>query len=98
MHGIANMIPKELQDEFYGFMKVYDNEELSDGAWWALLEEAASSFIKLHKLKVDINDAPLLKKAKIGLELGVVSIDLTRHTFDVIRQLEKRISKLEESK
>lgn len=57
MHGIANMIPKELQDEFYGFMKIYDNEELPDGAWWALLEEAASSFIKLHKLKVDSNDA-----------------------------------------
>jgi hypothetical protein len=50
-------LPNHLKDEFLGFMEAHDLDDLPDGAWFAVLEQAAESFIKEHKLKrCDEND------------------------------------------
>lgn len=43
--------PEDLKDEFMGFMSANDHDDLPDGAWFHLLEQAAEEFIKKHKLK-----------------------------------------------
>ena len=48
---MSKQLPKELQDEFMGWMEVYDHDDLPDGAWFATLEQAAEFFIGKHQLK-----------------------------------------------
>lgn len=51
-------IPIHLREEFKHWMKEHDFDDLSDGAWLTVLNEAAGIFITQHKLKdIDSNDA-----------------------------------------
>lgn len=47
---MSNPIPKALREKFNAHMVAHDNDDLPDGAWFAVLEEAAESFMKAHKL------------------------------------------------
>lgn len=52
-----NAIPKQLHGAFVGFMDAYNDDDLPDGAWFAVLEGAALRFINDHDLDADENDA-----------------------------------------
>jgi hypothetical protein len=55
---MSNPIPKRLREEFKGYMEaIYHDDDLPDGAWFAMLEDQAESFMEMHKLKGDSNDA-----------------------------------------
>lgn len=45
-----NPIPKHLHGKFVGYMQGYDMDDLSDGAWFAVLEDAAQQFIDSNGL------------------------------------------------
>ena len=47
----TKQLSKDLQDELMGWMEAHDNDDLPDGAWFCMLEQAAEAFIKQHKLK-----------------------------------------------
>lgn len=38
-------------DSLVGFLEAFDDEDLPDGAWWAMLEEGAESFAEFNNLK-----------------------------------------------
>jgi hypothetical protein len=38
-------------------MDAHDHDELPDGAWFAILETAAESFMEANKIRGDKNDA-----------------------------------------
>ena len=42
--------PMALVEEFMGFMAAHDCDQLSDGAWFQMLEDAAKSFCEVRKL------------------------------------------------
>lgn len=50
-------IPKHLLNEFVAHMAAHDNDDLPDGAWFAVLEEAAEQFMAIRRLRGDRNDA-----------------------------------------
>jgi hypothetical protein len=50
---VKGPIPKKLKDEFIGWMEAFDNDDLSDGAWFCVLEEGAEKFMKKFKIKSD---------------------------------------------
>ena len=53
-----NPIPKELLSEFMGYCEsTFLDDSLSDGAWFQMLEDLSSEFMKLHGIKGDPNDA-----------------------------------------
>lgn len=52
-----NPIPVRLRAEFVGFMAAHDMDELPDGAWFAVLEDAAQTFIDQHKLRHACNNS-----------------------------------------
>lgn len=55
---MSNPIPPRLHEEFKAFMQpTYDDDDLPDGAWFAMLEEEATSFMRHHRIKGDSNDA-----------------------------------------
>ena len=55
---MSNPIPARLLSEFFGYMSAHDDDDLPDGAWFALLEESAERFIGEHALRnADPNDA-----------------------------------------
>lgn len=55
---MSKPIPVRLRDEFFAFMDSRDQDDLPDGAWFAVLEESAEEFCKKHRLKwADRNDA-----------------------------------------
>lgn len=49
-------IPNGLRAEFIGYMESASDDDLPDGAWFQVLEDAAEYFAKLHGLKADAND------------------------------------------
>lgn len=49
-------IPKRLQDKAMGWMAAHNDDEMSDGAWFATLESAGEQFLSRHKLRGDGND------------------------------------------
>jgi len=52
-------IPKKLHAEFICWMELGDHfdDDMSDGAWFAYLENAAQNFMDEHKIKGDSNEA-----------------------------------------
>jgi len=50
-------IPKHLREEFMSYMEAHDNDDLPDGAWFCVLENAGEQFLQEHKPKGDGNDA-----------------------------------------
>lgn len=44
-------IPVRLREKFIAHMDAAELDELPDGAWWAVQEEAAQAFIDMHRLK-----------------------------------------------
>ena len=57
MRQLDRPIPDHLHHEFVGYMAAMDNDELPDGAWWCVLEDTATSFMKEHNLKGCTNTA-----------------------------------------
>lgn len=56
----ANPIPKQLETEFLAVLDAANNDDLPDGAWLAVLGEAAEGFIKQRRiLGADAHDAVL---------------------------------------
>lgn len=45
------------RDSLIGFMSAYDNDDLSDGAWQAMLEDGAKAFSKHFGIRIDPFDA-----------------------------------------
>lgn len=54
-----NPIPASKRDEFIAYMDAHDHDDLPDGAWFAVLGEAADRFIREHRLRGDSDDAVL---------------------------------------
>jgi hypothetical protein len=53
-----NPVPRRLREAFFAHMDAHNIDELSDGAWWAVLETAAQAFIQKNRLKwADSNSA-----------------------------------------
>ena len=50
-------IPKYLENEFLCHMMAHQNDDLPDGAWFAVLETAAEDFISEFGLEGHRNDA-----------------------------------------
>lgn len=50
-------IPQRLMPEFLAHMEAHDLEDLPDGAWFAVLTDAAEAFLRKHNLRGDSNDA-----------------------------------------
>lgn len=50
-------IPQKLRDEFIGYVSAYDDDDLPDGAWFAIIEDQCREFMFIHKLRGDANDA-----------------------------------------
>lgn len=44
-------VPDNLKDYFVGFMEASDNEDVADGAWWGMLEDAARWFCEEQGLE-----------------------------------------------
>ena len=57
MKNYLHNIPKKFHNEFVLWMAANDMEDLPDGAWWAMLEEAAEEFMKNRQIKGCSNDA-----------------------------------------
>lgn len=57
MHNNPKPIPQHLEDEFEGYVSMADDPEAPDGAWWAMLLDAATAFMHSKKLKGDPHDA-----------------------------------------
>lgn len=56
----ADPIPKRLEAEFLAALDAAENDDLPDGAWLAVLGDAAKSFIEQHSiLGADPHDAVL---------------------------------------
>jgi len=47
---------KEMNDELFWFIDAHDDDDLSDGAWWAVLEDAVRYWNKEHGTELDEND------------------------------------------
>ena len=45
------------RDTLIGFMSAYDNDDLPDGAWQAMLEDGAKAFSKEFEIHIDPYDA-----------------------------------------
>lgn len=45
------------RDSLLGFMSAYDNSNLSDGAWQAMLEDGAKAFSKEFGISIEPFDA-----------------------------------------
>jgi hypothetical protein len=54
---MSNPIPKKLLAEFVAYMDAHNDDDLPDGAWFCVLEDAAKYFMKTNKLRGDRNDA-----------------------------------------
>jgi hypothetical protein len=54
---MSTPIPKHLSQEFVAYMGAHDFDDMPDGAWFCMLEEAAQQFLDQHKLKGCNNDA-----------------------------------------
>lgn len=52
-----NVIPMRLRERFKAHMAAHDNDDLPDGAWWAVLEEAAQKFLDTHRINKPWQDA-----------------------------------------
>lgn len=52
-----NPIPVRLRDDFVAHMAAHDFDSMSDGAWFATLEDAAQRFIDKHRLKFACNNS-----------------------------------------
>lgn len=46
-----------VRSEFVAYMSAHDMDDLPDGAWWQVLEDAATTFLEEHKIKYDSNSA-----------------------------------------
>ena len=47
---------EHVPDGLEHFLEAFDNDELSDGAWWACLEEGVSAYNEVEGTDVDPND------------------------------------------
>ena len=55
---MSGPVPERLLPEFLALLDAADNDDLPDGAWWAVLEETAAVFLVNHNLDSDdANDA-----------------------------------------
>jgi len=56
---MSKPIPKCLHHEFVGYVAVVDNDDLPDGAWFAVIEDACQHFMDDHGMNgwADRNDA-----------------------------------------
>lgn len=54
---MSGPIPASKMPEFMAAMEAADNDDLPDGAWFAVLEEAAERVMRQHHIKGDRNDA-----------------------------------------
>lgn len=52
-----NPIPVRLRDQFRAHMDAFNNDDLPDGAWFGVLEEAAQQFIDRHRIKWACNNS-----------------------------------------
>lgn len=50
-------IPAALFPEFVGYMDSFDDDDLPDGAWFAVLEDAAAGFMAEKRIKGCSNEA-----------------------------------------
>lgn len=46
-----SVIPEKLKAEFFAALDAADNDDLPDGAWFAVLEETAERFMRQHRIK-----------------------------------------------
>lgn len=53
---ISYSAPKH-RNALIGYMSAYDNDDLSDGAWQAMLEDGAKAFSKEFGIRIDPFDA-----------------------------------------
>lgn len=54
---MSNPIPLRFIEEFKSYMDAHDNDDLSDGAWFQMLEDAAQQFMNMYNIKGSANDA-----------------------------------------
>lgn len=54
---MADPIPAAKFAQFDAAMRAADNDDLSDGAWFAVLEETAKHFMRVNRIKGCCNDA-----------------------------------------
>lgn len=54
---MSNPIPDKLIDEFIVEIWAYHEENLSDGAWFCMIENQCEEFMRKHKIKGCPNDA-----------------------------------------
>jgi hypothetical protein len=54
---VSGPIPKAHLDGFLAALDFADDDDLPDGAWFAVLEDAARSYMKRHKIRGDANSA-----------------------------------------
>jgi hypothetical protein len=48
---------KDLTEEMFHYMEAVENDHAPNGAWWAMLEDAAKQFADDHNRIVDKNQA-----------------------------------------
>lgn len=48
--------PIEVPDGFADYIDAWNNDDLPDGAWWAMLEEGVDSYNKEFGTSIDGND------------------------------------------
>lgn len=61
-----NPIPVRLRAKFKAHMEAHDHEDLPDGAWFAVLEEGAQSFIDKFNLKFACNNCAAHQYLRMG--------------------------------
>ena len=55
---MSKPIPENLMDELNGYLSlVYEDSDLPDGAWFAMLEEDCREFMNIHGINGNENDA-----------------------------------------
>ena len=56
---MSHNIPKKFQQQFIEWMDLNDpfNDDMSDGAWFAFLEDLAQQFMDKNKINGDNNEA-----------------------------------------
>jgi hypothetical protein len=52
-----SVIPKHLFDEFCAALDAANDDDAPDGAWWQMLEDASSAFMRKHRLRGSENSA-----------------------------------------
>lgn len=54
---MVSPVPEHLHIEFIAFVEMADDETLSDGAWWAVLQDTCQMFFDSYQIKGDAFEA-----------------------------------------